>query len=358
VINASVKKDILKFIGKFKKERGLEDNTKIRIGFMSDDAEIGKIERLPTGIIGFDVLTGGGFIKGKINQIYGEEGCGKSTLILKSIGNIQAQDPDFIANYQNNEKTLDKDYVAFNSIDQERFLIGEFTTNEEVADFCNFVTEPDSHINLSAFDTIQALSCDGELYKGEKEKSVKDNTMALIPRMYSQFLRMYTSKSVGHLTLILASQVRMDLGSFMPSKRETGGNAIKHYNILTVEMQKAAINSHWPGGKDQITPKSFPVRLRIRKAKLMNRYEGNEIIIYFYQGSFEHRFNVVAISKDLNIHDGRTLVYEREGEKQEFKAKGFYDFYQKIPDEAIAWLESKIPDTYTESIMINKSTKE
>jgi RecA/RadA recombinase len=361
-INQQSRKDILKFIEKFRKDRDLEEDKNVKIGFMSDDEEIGKIERLPTGVIGFDTLTGGGFIKGKINQIYGEEGCGKSTLILRSIGNIQARDPDFIANYQNNEKTLDREYVAFNSIDQERFLVGEFTTNEEVADFCNFVTEPNSHISLSAFDTIQALSCNGELYKGEKEKSVKDNTIALIPRMYSQFLRMYTSKSVGHLTLILSSQIRMDLGSFIPSKRETGGNAIKHYNILTVEMQKAAISSNWPGGKDELPPKSFPVRLKIRKAKLMNRYEGNELMIYFYKGSFEHKFNVVAIAKDLELHDGKSLTYTvQEGDllvEKEFKARNFYDFYNKIPDSAVEWLEKKIPEAYTQSIMIHKPSTE
>ena len=359
-IDPQARKDILKFITEFRKNREIKDDSNVKIGFMNDDEEIGKIERLPTDIIGFDTLTGGGFIKGKINQIWGEEGCGKTTLIFKSIANFQKNDPNFIANYQNNEKTLDKDYVTYNGIDKDRFVVGEFTSNEEVGDFCNFVTDPGSHISLSAFDTLQALSCEGELYKGTKEKSVSDNTMALIPRMYSQFLRMYTSKSVGHLTLILASQVRMDLGSFIASKQSTGGNAIKHYNILTVEMQKAGM-ANWPGGKENLTPKSFPVRLKIRKAKLMDRYEGNSIYIYFYKGAFEHKFNVVAISKDLGIHDGRSLKYSTEdnpSEVLEFKAKGFYDFYNKIPAEAIKYLEKKIPEEYTKSIMYDSQPEE
>jgi RecA/RadA recombinase len=189
-IDSKEKKDINSFIEKFKKGRGLLDSSRVKIGFMSDDETIGKIDHLPTGIIGIDTLTDGGIIKGKINQISGAAGCGKSTMILRTIGNIQQRDETFLANYQNSEQTLDRDYAIFNGIDPARFLVGEFATNEQVADFCNYITDPESHISLSAFDTIQALSCEGELYKGKKddaeasddgrkEKSVSDNTMAL-----------------------------------------------------------------------------------------------------------------------------------------------------------------------------------
>jgi hypothetical protein len=177
--------------------------------------------------------------------------------------------------------------------------------------------------------------------------------------MYSQFFRMYTSKSIGTLTLILASQVRMDLGAFMPKAKATGGNAIKHYNILDLELEKAG-NATWPGGKENIPPNSFPVRVKIAKAKMMNRYIGNSIIIYFYKGSFEHKFNVLAIAKDLGLHDGKKISYtvtKEDGteEVKEFSSRGFYDAYNRIPDEVITYLESKIPAAYTKSIMLDNN---
>jgi len=178
------------------------------------------------------------------------------------------------------------------------------------------------------------------------------------------------------MTLIIGSQVRMDLGGFMPSMKETGGNAIKHYNILTVQMTKLSMSSsNWPWAVTNTTapPKSFPVRLRIKKAKMKDRYDGNEITMYFYKGKLDHKFNVLAVAKNLGLHDGKTLKYivtestpPEEGlggalgnrgtkkVEKEFKAKGFQDMYKRVPDEAVDYLESQLMDTYTKKIMIEE----
>ena len=256
------KKNIMSKINKFLETNKIADKRGVKIGFLSDDKDIGVIERLPTGILGFDILTGGGLVKGKINQIYGPEGCTKTTLTLKAIANCQKIDPMFIAAYLNNEKTFDRDWAAYNGVDPQRLLVADVTTGEESADLCNHLSSEENEVDFAAFDTIQALSTKTELGKSDKKKrSVGDKTMADIPRMYSQFLRMYTSQSAGTLTLLLASQVRMDLGSFIPTATATGGNAIKHYNILTVEMRKGG-KTHWPS--TEIPPKSFTVCLKIK----------------------------------------------------------------------------------------------
>lgn len=367
----SVIKKIDNFMKKFTDKKGTIKHG-IKIGFMGEDHNIGKIEKLPTGIIGFDILTGGGWVKGKINQLWGPPGCGKSTTMLTSIAHSQKHQEDFLGSYLNNEKTLDRDYAEYLGVNLEELLIAEMTTTEESADFVNLLADPDTGVDFVAFDTIQALAPDGELQTSAgKEKSVSDNTMALMPRAWSQFLRMYTSKNLG-MTLILGSQVRMDLGGFMASLKETGGNAIKHYNILTVQMTKLSTSTaNWPwtiSSKADIPPKSFPVKLRIKKAKMMDRYEGNEITIYFYHGKLDHKFNVLAIAKDLGLHDGKILKYHLKNvsldeaiasnsdwqeEEQEFKAKGFKDMYNRVPDEAVTWLESQLMDTYTKKITLN-----
>lgn len=365
---SAVKSKIGKFIKKFTDKDGTV-KPGINIGFMSEDVNIGKIERIPTGIIGFDVLTNGGWAKGKINQLWGAAGCGKSTTMLRSIAYGQKNEEDFLAAYLNNEKTLDRDYAEYLGVDHNELIVAETTTTEESADLVNLLADPETGVDFVAFDTIQALAPEGELQTSAgKEKSVADNTMALLPRAWSQFLRMYTSKNLG-MTLVLGSQVRMDLGSFMPSAKETGGNAIRHYNFLTVQMTKLSMNAtNWPYSVTNTScpPNSFPVKLRIKKAKMKNRYIGNELTIYFYRGEIEHKFNVLAIGKDLGIHDGKSLKYfvtektppeegavdggTKEVEK-EFKAKGFMDMYNRIPDEALQYLESQLMDAYTNKVM-------
>ena len=162
---------------------------------------------------------------------------------------------------------------------------------------------------------------------------------------------MYTSRSIGQLTLLFGSQVRTDLSNPMFARdKQTGGNALKHYNLITIQMRRAG-DSDWPTGKEGIPPNSFVVVLSLDKAKIPNRYRGNKIKMYFKEGKFEHKFNVVALAKDVGLHDGKKLVYDLNGEPKEFTARGFNDFYNRIPDEAVAWLEKRVNEAYTKQVM-------
>ena len=83
----------------------------------------------------------------------------------------------------------------------------------------------------------------------------------------------------------------------------------------------------------------------------MNRYEGNVLNMYFYKGSFEERFNIVAIAFDLKVHNGKLYEYEIDGEKKEEKFRGFNDMYNRISDEALADMKSRLMDVYTNNVM-------
>lgn len=367
----AVRGKIKAFLDRHSEGKGKEKKVKqgLSIGFMSEDEEIGNIRRLPTGILGLDILTGGGWAKGKINQVWGAEGVGKSTVMLLSIAHAQKKVDDFLAAYLNNERTLDRTYAEALGVNFDELLVAETTTTEEAGDLVNDLADPATGVDFIAFDTIQALSPEGEIQTSAgKEKSLADNTMALMPRAWSQFLRMYTSKNLG-MTLLLGSQVRMDLGSNKPTAKETGGNAIKHYNLLTVSMKKMAITStsNWPYAVtyQNAPPNSYPIMMKIEKAKLRNRYSGCKLMMYYYKGSFERKFNVLAIGKDLGLHDGKTLKYfvpakndveqiEIAPIEQEFKARGFKDMYNRVPDEAVDWLETQLMDTYTKKITLEE----
>lgn len=177
---------------------------------------------------------------------------------------------------------------------------------------------------------------------------------------------MYTSKSIGTMTLVLGSQVRVDLGTYGAPTKGTGGNALKHYNLLNVHMAKGG-KKHWP--TTEMPPNSFPVIFQLDKAKFKDRYKGCKLLGYFYKGSFDRKFNIVAIAKDLKLHDGRSLIYKVKaptldeaygGDKngmieKEFTARGFNDFFNRIPDEAVDWLESQLLDAYTKQVMSDQT---
>lgn len=364
------KKSIEKLLKKFKKDHSIDEDSKI--GFLSDNDSIGVIQHLPTDIIGMDVLTNGGLIKGKPNLIYGGENTGKSTMMLMIIAANQKRNPDFIAAICDNEKVFDRAYAEYLGVDPERLIVGaDFKSAEQAYDFCNEMAGSNL-INFLVVDTIQALASHGEMYTAKgASKSTQDNTMALIPRLLSQFLRMYTSQTTGDTTLVLLSQVRLDLGSFMPSAKKTGGKAIDHYNVLNLKLASTkphsgseASGTKWPwtiATEKDAPPKSFTLKMKIDKAKMQGRYDGNVLTMYFHQGEFDRKLNVLAIAKSLGLHDGKTLRYQNKatveaGEEGmlEFKAKGFRDMYNRVPEEVIAWLEPQLIDKYTEQVSFHR----
>lgn len=352
------KKAMQKLRDGFIKENKLPDN--VKMGFLDENENIGKIERLPTGLITFDVLTGGGWVKNKINQLVGGESTGKTTSLLKSFAHWQTAFDDFLTAYIPAEKNFDREWAMAQGCEPDSMWVYEPRSAEENLDFVMKCSD-ESPVNCLVIDTLQALASVKEVYKGkkpdgthsDKERSTEDDTMALIPRLYSQFLRMYTAKTTDTLTLILTSQVRTDIASMsMMKDKETGGNALKHYNVLNVKMTRVS-DSKFPILVDKKPPpNSYAVQLEITKSKVKNRYRGNKLIMYFHKGAFEHKLNVVALAKELGIHDGKGYTYTNsEGTVVEIKAKGFNDLYNKITDEAVMDMEKQLMDAYTKQVM-------
>jgi RecA/RadA recombinase len=353
------KKALQKLRDSFLKDNKL-DPEKTKMGFLDENENIGKIERLPTGLIGFDVLTGGGWVKGKINQLVGGESAGKTTKLLKSIAYWQDNLKDFVAAYIPAEKNFDREWATAQGCKEDSTWIYEPRLAEENLDFVMKCADDNSGVDCLIIDTLQALSSAKEVYKGkkadgtpaDKERSVNDDTMALLPRLYSQFLRMYTSKASDTLTLILASQVRTDITSMARDKeKETGGNALRHYNVLNVKMTRKGDSAFPVKEGERAPPNSYAVQLTITKSKVKNRYKGNKLLMYFYHGSFDHRFNVICIARDLGLWDGKHLEYEVNGEKKEFKARGLKEAIEKMPPEAVMYLEPLLTDAYTNLVM-------
>ena len=174
------KKAAQKLINSFIKEHKLAEKPNVKIGFLNEDETIGIIERQPTGVIPFDIITNGGYVKGHINLVVGEESVGKTFLFIKSMVYAQNNLQPHLDAYLNNEKSFDRKWAKFNGLsDETPVLIAEFETTEESADFCLKCVEGNSGIDRLFIDTLQALAPEGELRDKKDNRSVKDNTMAL-----------------------------------------------------------------------------------------------------------------------------------------------------------------------------------
>jgi RecA/RadA recombinase len=173
------KKIAKKMISDFIKEHDLEESKIVKVGFLDDNPSIGVITRIPTGLVGLDLLTNGGWVKGHINQLFGGQDAGKTTSILELISSYQKHYDD-IAAYLPSEKSFDKEYAREKGIELDDLLVCIAETAEQNLDFCINCTDPEKSIGLLIIDTLQALAAASELQDSKgKERSTEDKTMAL-----------------------------------------------------------------------------------------------------------------------------------------------------------------------------------
>jgi RecA/RadA recombinase len=151
-------------------------------------------------------------------------------------------------------------------------------------------------VDIIVLDSVQGLSPHGEQYEGkaDKERSVQDDTMALLARKLSQFFRM----SIGYISeakcaLLLIGQARLDLGSFIKVETLSGGHALMHNSRLILRIrrgqgadapsEKRPTGEKDKNGKDKMDDVKigFDAVIHVNKSQIQGCTEGDEIHVPF-----------------------------------------------------------------------------
>ena len=251
-------------------------------------------ERQSFGYKCLDKLTGGGIVRGNCSVIWGSKGCGKTTIALKLIATAQKEGK--IAAYLDVERSYDPIWAKSFGVDTESLVYVVCPTAEAVMDTVIKLCK-EKVVDVIVLDSVQGLSPHGEQYEGkaDKERSVQDDTMALLARKLSQFFRMATpSISDAKCALLLIGQARMDLGSFIKMETLSGGHALMHNSRLILRMRRGQ-GVDAPMEKrptDKITEKGkpemknvaigFDAVIHVNKSQIQGCTEGNEIHVPFF----------------------------------------------------------------------------
>jgi len=256
---------------KFKKEM---------IGF----GNIKEIQRIPFKNKVFNDITGGGVPSGRFSVIWGSKGSAKTTSCYDLVAN--AQNMGKLCYWIDLERSFDPIWANEMGIDVDLLLLGNsFENAEEAMDSVITLTKSKA-IDMIVIDSIQGLSPKGEQEtKKHIQKSLEDDTMALLARKLSQFFRMSSAGiAESDCTVVLIGQTRMDLGGFITLEKLSGGNALEHWSSLTIHLRrgkKANAPTRKEEGKDILI--GFEVVAKIDKSKI-GPDEGKEAHIQFYFG--------------------------------------------------------------------------
>lgn len=201
----------------------------MRIG----DQPIEKIDVISTGALSLDIALGvGGVPRGRIIEIYGPESSGKTTLALHIVAEAQKQGGT--AAYIDAEHALDPLYAKSIGVDVENLLISQPDYGEQALEIAETLVRSGA-IDVIVIDSVAALTP-----KSEIEGEMGDSVMGAQARLMSQALRKLTAiASKSKTTIIFLNQIRMKIGvMFGNPETTTGGNALKFYSSIRIEMRK------------------------------------------------------------------------------------------------------------------------
>ncbi len=199
------------------------------------DKAVEEVESIPSGSLGVDLALGvNGYPRGRIIEIYGPESSGKTTLTLHAIA--EAQKAGGIAAFIDAEHAFDRNYAEKLGVDVENLIISQPDNGEQALEIAENLIRSGA-IDIVVIDSVAALTP-----KSEIEGEMGDSKMGLHARLMSQALRKLTATiSKTNCTVFFINQLREKIGvMFGNPETTTGGNALKFYASVRIDIRRAA----------------------------------------------------------------------------------------------------------------------
>ena len=282
------------------------------------------ISVVPTGSLALDLALGvGGIPRGRIVEVFGPEGSGKTTVCLHIIAEAQAKGG--IAAFIDAEHALDPTYARALGVNIDELLVSQPDSGEQALEIADMLVRS-AALDLVVIDSVAAL-----VPRAEIEGEMGDTHVGLQARLMSQAMRKLSgSLSRFDTTAIFINQLREKIGVMFGSPETTpGGRALKFYSTIRLDVRKIE------NLKDGTEVVGSRTRVKVVKNKVAPPFRQCEFDIMYGKGiSKEGSLLDVGVDLEIVKKSGAWFTYEGDqlGQGRE-NARQFLAEHIDIRDE-------------------------
>jgi len=280
------------------------------------------IEIIPTGSLALDrALGAGGIPRGRVTEVYGPEGSGKTTLAQHIVA--EAQKRGGVAAFIDMEHALDPSYAQLCGVDVDEMLISQPDTGEQALEIAETL------IRSGAVDVIVVDSVAALVPRAEIEGEMGASHPGLQARLMSQALRKLSGAiKQSNTALLFTNQLREKIGVMFGNPETTsGGRALKFYASVRLDIRRIAAIKE----KGEVIGNR--TRVRVTKNKVAPPFRVAEFDIMYNEG-ISKAGDLLDMAVELEVIEKRGSYYYRDGESLAQGRENAKQFLREHPDIA------------------------
>lgn len=245
------------YIDFFKSFADAEEKIEIKL---ASDSVAEKQKVITTGsYVLDDALSSGGYPCGRIIQLYGRSGCGKTLMTLLAILNAQQADPTAFQMFIDAEGTFSSEWAASLGCDPNKIWVvsGEQAVNgrrcfemllgvpkedakhvlkgKSKEGLLDKIVNKEFNINLIILDSLGAI-----IPPGEDTSAIGKSNIALLSRFLSStFKKLSLEVGKANVPMIIINHTKASMDMYGPDHTFSGGNAYTHFLSANIFFEPA-----------------------------------------------------------------------------------------------------------------------
>ncbi len=242
-----------------------------------------ELERVSTGSLALDLETGGGFPFGRIVELFGREGSGKTAVAIKVAANVQQLGRPVV--WIDVEGAFDGEWAALLGLKLEDLTLAKPQTGEEAGEILEAVVRS-GECGLVVLDSVGALMPALEQEKSMAEEPEKIGGIAMLMtrlchRVGSSLNTYDAEGGWNNCLVLLLNQVREDLKiRYGNPEIAPGGHALRHAASIIIRLNRGEwIEDTLPGGEK--VKIGHAIRFRTEKNKTFSPFRESQFNFYF-----------------------------------------------------------------------------